>query len=107
MSRWSSLMTDTVYYATESSLDSRGSVTYGATTSTTARVEASTETVTGADGLQRQATHRIFSESEIPLRARVWVPGDDSTDATKARYPIRTGKASFPDGSDTAYETYL
>lgn len=98
---------DTVTYASPSGVDSFGSLSYAAQTTLKGRVEHETQLVVGPDNVEVAANHVIVAASEIPQGARVWLPGDDTADTTKARRILATKKAATKSGGYTLYEMRL
>lgn len=64
-----------------------GELSYAAPTSVAARVEPLDKTRELERGTQSGSTHRIYTETQIKMDFRVWLPGDSSADATLARRP--------------------
>jgi hypothetical protein len=106
MPAWSHLLDKTVSYKAPSGVSSAGDLTYGATQTASARVEQYTKIVKTSGGEERQTTHRIVTEVEIPVDARVWLPGETVTDS-KARRAIAVNSAYLPGGGATLYETLV
>lgn len=104
MSSFAHLLTDTVTVAAEAGISGYGDPTYGSQTTVAARVEYDSKLLTAPDGSVLEVTHRIASIVEIPLRARVWLPGDNTGDNNAAKRVVSVGKGSTPDGRETIYE---
>ena len=79
----------TIYTASPASVDGTGKIVYGTAASRAAWVERESRIVDMRDGTKRQTTHLIIVESSIGDTDRIWLPGDGSTDATKARVPAQ------------------
>lgn len=105
MGRLSHLLTDTVTYAPRSSVSTQGDPTFGSQVAIAARVEYDYKIVPTGNGKQRELTHWIGSEVEIPVGSRVWLPGDDTGDNGVAKIAVSQDSASTPDAADTLYET--
>lgn len=101
------LLLDTVSYQVETGLSSAGAVTWGTLTSTPARVEWGTQTVVTSDGTRRESEASIVTEVEIPNHARVWLPGDSTSNVNLAKRPILAKKAALLTGGYTLFETYF
>ena len=101
------LLTDTVTVAARSGVSGAGDPTYGSQTTVTARVEHGSKLVKASDGREIQAEHTVLTTTAVGLQDRLWLPGDDTGDATKARLPVANKIASTPTGALTIYETYL
>ena len=80
-------LTDTIYIASMTARSSTGQPTYGTPASVVARVETDARTIDRPDGTQLSTMHWIcLDTTRIPLLGdRLWLPGIDQTDATKAR----------------------
>lgn len=106
MSRVSHLLTDTVTYADISTIG-RDGPSYGSQVEVSARVEFGTFRVLSANGEERDAVARVMTDTEIPAKARLWLPGDDTDEDNDARVIMRRKKATDPAGGLTLYEVYL
>lgn len=104
MGRAAPLMTHTVTLAAASSVSNFSDVTYAAQTTIKARVEHRRTLAIDASGNRVSAEHTVISESEIKLSDRVWLPGDDTSEANEARRPISVGNADIPGSGYTLYE---
>ena len=80
-------LAETIYVSTASSVDAAGDATFSAPAARSARVVNIQETHEAVDGTKFKTNVAIITESEIALNSRVWLPGVDQTDATKARIP--------------------
>lgn len=97
----------TVNIKARSSVDGWGTRVDGSAVPLAARVEFKVTLVMGADGEQKTTSHHIVTESEILLTDRLWLDGDSTSDATKARIPLSIGRAINEDGTVSHYETYV
>lgn len=104
---YASLLTDTITVALPGAPTSYGEPTWGAQATMRARVEFGTKMMFGADGTQRECEAVIATTTELPLHARIWLPGANTGDANAAKRPIQIKRASRPGGGLTVYETYL
>lgn len=104
MGRFTHLLTDTVTYASPSTVSAMGDVTYGTQATAAARVEYDYRIVDAGDGKKLELTHTIVTETAIPKGARVWLPGDSIGSTAAAKIVVFQSLASVPDGSDTLYE---
>ncbi len=100
------ILTDNVVIATQSGVGQKGDPIFATQQTLKARVEYGTKSIIGQNGAQKQATHAIVTTAEIPIDARVWVPGANTSDNNAARKPIAVKKAATPSGY-FIYETYL
>ena len=105
MGRFTHLLTDTVTIAAQSGRSTQGDPTYGSQSEVTTRVEYDFKIVTTSDGKHRELTHVIYTEAEIPVGARIWLPDDDTGDDGVAKLAVTRDNASTPDALDTLYET--
>lgn len=98
MGRAGHLMIHTITLKSQAGKSSHGDPTYGGQTSISGRVEHKLQRIITPEGNAVNSEHMVISESEIKVTDRVWLPGDDTTDATEARRPIWVGKAETTDG---------
>jgi len=106
-SRLGHIMPDTVTYATWSTGNNSGDPSWGSQSTADARVEFGSFKTRNAQGVEVDAQARIFTETDIPRKARVWLPGDDTAKGNEARKVTRRVEASTPDAGLTLYELYL
>lgn len=106
MGRALHLLTDTVTIASLTGRSDYGDPAYGALLAIKARVENETKMVIDQDGNERQANHKIVTESEVKISDRVWLPGDNIALVNDARRPVTTRDAATP-GGYRLYETWL
>jgi chitodextrinase len=100
-------LAETIYVATASGVDQAGDPSYNAPATRAARVVNVRDTVERKDGTILETTVAIITEAEIKLTDRVWLPGVDQTDATKARRPRYVEKAITERGALDFYRTKL
>lgn len=103
---FASYMVDTITLADQSGVTG-GNPSFGAQYTALARVESSDKKIVGADGNELQAEHVVATETEIKTTTRIWLPGDDTADATEGRRALRIKRAREDDGSGGHYEVYL
>jgi hypothetical protein len=101
------LLTDTITVATMSGVDGHGDPAFNTQATMSARVEFGTRRVYAANGTERQCEAVLMTEAEIPMGARIWLPGTNTAVAREAKIPIAIKRASNPSGGLTVYETYL
>jgi hypothetical protein len=101
------LLTDTVTVAAPNGVSSSGDPAFAAATTVKARVERGSKTVYGPSGTQLQSEAVIYTETEIALGSRVWLPGDNIGSAAAAKRPLIIGKVSAPGGGLTLCKTHL
>jgi len=100
-------LTSTITVATQSGVDSYGDPTFATAATMSARVETKQRIIVGTNGDEYQSNHVVCTASAIPLNARVWLPGDTTSDANQARRPIMVEAASDKAGATSVYLTYL
>lgn len=88
-------------------VDGYGAPIYGAQITVLARVEVGFKLVLGHDGANLNSTHWMTTKVQINPDDRVWLPGDDISDATKARRPLMINNAETKPGDFTLYETFF
>lgn len=104
----SGLLFDSVMIATATTASVRGQASYGAPTAVTARVERIDLTaILGPAGEEGQVDTVLFTEAPLRLSDRVWLPGESSADATKARKVMRVEKVHTIDGQLSHYRSYV
>lgn len=94
----------TIYVASPSGVSASGDATYGTPASQAARVERRTNVVETTDGNFKETTHKIATEGAIGVKDRIWLPGEDQTDDTAARQPVRVNIGVDEKGVTTHYE---
>jgi hypothetical protein len=99
-------LTDTITVASPIGTSAGGDLTFGSQVTMKARVEREVKEVVTADGSTVVAYHRVATEAEIPLSARVWLPGDNTADTNAAKRPLMSKRASTIGGYSFS-ETYL
>lgn len=99
-------LTHTINYALQASLGTHGDPTFGAPQSIRARVEHKQQLVIGANQQEVMSDTWMVTRVEIPLTARVWLPGASTSDPSQARKPITTRKADTFGGYEL-FETYF
>jgi hypothetical protein len=99
-------LTETVSYKTPSGVSSSGDLTYGSLSTLNARIYRKTQIVSNANGAQVTSNYVIETETQIPLDARIWLPGASTSDNNAAQRVLSSEYASTLDGSYTLYLTY-
>jgi len=107
MSRLDHLLSDTVTYATWSSVNNYGDPTWGSQSTAAARVEYTTTRIIDSSGEERDAQAKVYTETDISDKARIWLPGDNTNDANSGRLVMRRKESSTPNGGTTLYVLYL
>jgi len=103
---------ETISIATASGVDAAGDASFNAPSTLSARVVNITETselgrLAGSDGTIPKSAIAIITQTEIPMNARVWLPGLSSADATLARNPHYVEKAIDEFGNLDFYRTIV
>lgn len=107
MTEVTNLLTQTVTYATWSSVNNSGDPTFGSQSTAAARVEFGTFKTRDSEGVEVDARAKVTTETDIPRKARIWLPGDDTSDGNEARKIKERTKVATPDGSIVLYGLYL
>jgi hypothetical protein len=106
--RW---LTETASYATVTSVSSAGDPVYGAPISFVCRSEFEVQfhgpMFVPRQGEEQELFTRLFSEIEIPLDARVWFPGTNTSDAAQSNKVKRRAVIRTDTGAVSHYETYF
>lgn len=95
----------TIYVATEAARSSFGDPSFNAAAAVRCRCEPDDEASKVTDGEQRITRYRIVTESKINTSDRVWLPGDDQTNATLGRTPLKVQECPGETGAIDHYET--
>tara|TARA_B100000519_G_scaffold132739_2_gene114702 strand:+ start:3763 stop:4092 length:330 start_codon:yes stop_codon:yes gene_type:complete len=77
----------TMYYAAPTGVGADGELTYGRSFPMPARVEPVERTRELGRGTRLDTTYRVYTETEIKMDYRVWLPGTLPLNATLARRP--------------------
>lgn len=108
-------LAETIYVASPSTVDTYGQIAYGAPVAVKARVEFKRSVESGGrggvlearEGEQAGTSTFVITESAITITDRIWLPGDDQTDATLARRPLAVLRLPNERGAVDHYETKL
>jgi hypothetical protein len=101
------LLTATISVATPFSLNDEGEFAYGSPVVVACKVEHKQEQVKNAEGQMVLSDHWIVTKTSIGPQDRIWLPGQDSGDATLARTPQTISSATGVGSGDTLYEVRL
>ena len=108
LKRW---LTETANYAPLSSLSGAGDVTYGAAVPFLCRTEFEVQfhgpMFVPRQGEEAELFTRLFSEVEIPLTAKVWFPGESTSDAALGHKVKRRAVIRTDTGTVSHYESYF
>jgi hypothetical protein len=96
-----------IYVATLVSRDAAGDPTYGAPALVMCRCEDDQEESDSTAGEELVTRKRIVTESAIHKTDRIWLPGDDRTDATLGRTPMKVQELPAENGTIDHYETIV
>ena len=99
----SSWLVDTVYVAQQTGASDHGDPTYGAPAAVKARV---------TQGRDRKAqeidhTHVLWMQTAVRVDDRLWLDGDDSTNADLARIAVHVSVTHDKSGGSTLYKVLL
>jgi hypothetical protein len=101
------LLTDTINVGTPISLNDEGEFTYGSPVAVACKVEHKQEQVKNGEGQMVLSDHWIVTKTSIGPQDRIWLPGQDSGDASLARTPQTISSATGVGSGDTLYEVRL
>lgn len=76
-----------ISYALVVGRDAHGKPSLGPVLSARARVQPSQRLIRDASGNEHLASHVIYTDAPLTLQHRLWLPGEDTTDFTRARRP--------------------
>jgi len=100
------LLTQEVTVKTESGRSLSGAISFSSPEIKKARIERKAKLVLDANGGQRQTSHVIVTETQIPMESRVWLPGDDTAVSNDARTVVMLEEAETPAGY-TIYQAWV
>lgn len=101
-----------IYVAPLTGRSSSGTPTFGTPESMKARVEKHQRRIESDKG-EKLTTHRIYTEGEISMRDRLWLPGVFSDALTVAqlakiaRHPLAVVEEPDEDGSTSHFEVLV
>jgi hypothetical protein len=101
------LMAQTINVSAYTGTSTLGDPTFGAAVSAKARVEPTTKMIENAAGEMRQSEFAIYTGQVIGDQDLVWLPGVSTSDATKARRPMKVYTGVDEDGTVSHYEVYV
>jgi hypothetical protein len=104
---FASWLIDTINVASATGTDNFGQPTYGTPRAINARVEAETRLVISPDGNQLMVNHKIAVAEQLYTTDRIWLPGDSTSDVTKARRSLLINSAATRIGTFRFWEVYL
>ena len=107
VSQASHLFTETISFAEPTGLSNSADRTFGAVATAAARVEHGSFLVRDTDGNMREVTTLVITETAISSGARVWLPGDDTTDGNESKKISKRNQVSTPEADVTFYELFL
>ncbi len=104
-------LTETAYYKATTAITSAGVETFGAAVSFTCRTEYQ-RVIHGPmfmprGGEDEEFMHLIFTETNVPDDARIWLPGDSTSNDALARKIRRKETVRDELGAVSHYEIYI
>ena len=72
-----------------------------------ARVESKMELIRDSDGDERVSATQVVTLTVVNPSDRVWLPGDDPTNASDSIIPIAVSSAQTPSGDIVMYHLYF
>jgi len=106
MGRALHLLTDTITVAEVTGRSGSGDPTFGTQSTLPARVENKLSKVLDNEGKEVLSSTRIYTETELTMNHRIWLPGTDTTDGNDSVRPLMVSNSSTPNGW-TLYKTAL
>lgn len=100
-------LNQSVTYALRSGVGNAGDPTYGSQSTISARVEARQKILPQPDGTERQSTHVIYTATQIPLGARVWLPGASTGNNNHARTVLTANEDPSLGANQTLYQAFV
>lgn len=104
-------LTETAYYKTPSSITSAGVETFGAAVSFLCRTELRNNyhgpMFMPRAGEDTEHMHLLFTTTNVPDNARVWLPGDSNADNTLAKKIRNKETVRDEEGAVSHYEIYI
>jgi hypothetical protein len=107
MSRVSHLLTQTVTWATWTTKNNSGDPTWGSQSTAAARVEFGLFKTRNSQGVEVDVKAKVTTETNIPRKARIWLPGDDTTKGNEARKIVGWTEKATPSADLTLYGLFL
>lgn len=84
-----------------------GGKTFGATVALPARVEKTTKLIRDKTGEEAVSSAQVGTMIVVGLEDRIWLPGEDHTDATIAHVPQKVEQATDKAGGSVYYQIFL
>jgi len=100
-------LVSTVTISTPTTVSNYGDPSYGANATLPARVEQTEKLVIDTAGNETRIGWVVVTLSPIALNARVWLPGDNTSDVNAGRRVISIKNATTKNGTVRLYETYF
>ena len=101
------LLTDTIYIASTTGVDSDGEFTYGAAAAADAKVQPKDEESASTSGQVVRYTAELITTTQIKRGDRIWLPGEDQTNNDLAHTPAVVQAATGIGSGATVYSTKL
>ena len=84
-----------------------GVATFGSTVAFQARVESTVKLIRGKDGQEIVSSQQIGTLAAVGEQDRIWLPGEDSTNATIAHVPLKVAQATNKGGAQVYVQVWL
>lgn len=88
-------------------ISSYGTPTFGPTRALWCRVQPGRTLTRRANGEEAVSTHTIYTDQQVLLSDRIWLPGASTSNAELARSPISITESPDKWGSRTLYKVEL
>jgi hypothetical protein len=102
--RW---LNQTVHVARQIGLDGFGNPTWGDPGAVSARVEGKMQRVVNVDGEEVVSDFNFLTQDEIGQLDRIWLPGEDPGDLSRARIPKRIADAPYFGGETVFVQVWV
>lgn len=107
MAKASGRFKQTISYAAVTGRDVHGKPAMGAVTTAAARVQPHRKVIRDSMGQEFLASHVIYTSAALTLAHRIWLPGEDTADLSKARKPAAIDELVDGDGVEQYRKVYL
>jgi hypothetical protein len=98
MARPSERFKQTISWKSVTSRDAWGAPTFGSLNTANARVEPKRKLVRNSNGDEVLSSHVVYTAAAIVVSDQVWFPGENTSDANKARRPLAIDEYVDGDG---------
>lgn len=107
MARPSDRFKQTITFAAVTGRDVHGKPALGAVATVAARVQPYRKVIRDSMGQEFLASHVIYTEASITPAHRIWLPGENTADLSKARKPAAIDELVDGDGVEQYRKVYL